>query len=68
MNKKRTSRITYFKNKYFLYNVISFTHPEIVQTEMSGEAQKYRCIAEVVASKMNLRLMIKLKAQPFFTK
>jgi hypothetical protein len=34
-------RITNVKNKRILYDEISFTHPEIVQTEKSGEAKKY---------------------------
>ncbi|MGD7009325.1 Tn7-like element transposition protein TnsE [Metabacillus sp. 84] len=34
-------RITNVKNKQIPYNEISFSHPEIVQTERSGEAKKY---------------------------
>ncbi|MEE6132825.1 Tn7-like element transposition protein TnsE [Priestia sp. GS2] len=34
-------RITNVRNKQILYNEISFSHPEIVQTERSGEAKKY---------------------------
>ncbi|MED3825863.1 Tn7-like element transposition protein TnsE [Priestia flexa] len=34
-------RITNVKNKQIPYSEISFSHPEIVQTEKSGEAKKY---------------------------
>lgn len=34
-------RITNVKNKRIPYSEISFSHPEIVQTEKSGEAKKY---------------------------
>lgn len=34
-------RITNVKNKQIHYSEISFSHPEIVQTEKSGEAKKY---------------------------
>ncbi|MGC4378317.1 Tn7-like element transposition protein TnsE [Fictibacillus sp. Mic-4] len=33
--------ITNVKNKHIPYNEISFTHPEILHTEKSGEAKKY---------------------------
>ena len=34
-------RITNFKNKQIPYSEISFSHPEILQAEKSGEAKKY---------------------------
>ncbi|WP_226530352.1 Tn7-like element transposition protein TnsE [Metabacillus niabensis] len=34
-------RITNVKNKQIPYSEISFSHPEIIQTEKSGEAKKY---------------------------
>ncbi|GAA0322709.1 hypothetical protein GCM10008967_11510 [Bacillus carboniphilus] len=40
-------RITNVKNKQIPYSEITFTHPEIVQTEKSGEAKKYTLHSKV---------------------
>lgn len=56
-------RITNVKNKQIPYREISFSHPEIVQVEKSGEAKKYTLHSKVRNSSQHNELTLDEKVE-----